>query len=67
MCLKNIKKPINKDSIIEHMESLKNYYFRGIILNFDSMSRQLSQSIWINDIKGTWREYNITQLSKAMR
>ncbi len=59
--LKNIKKPINKDSIIEHMESLKNYNFRGILLNFDTMSRQLSQSIWINDIKGTWREYNITQ------
>ena len=59
--LKNIKKPITKDSIIEHMESLKNYNFDGLLLNFDNMSRQLSQSIWINDAKGTWKEYKITQ------
>lgn len=59
--LKNIKKPITKDSIIEHMESLKNYNFDGLLLNFDNMSRQLSQSIWINDAKGIWKEYKITQ------
>ena len=52
--LKHIEGPVNKDSIIKAFEGIKNYDFKGLQLNFDPMTRQLSNTIWLDTGAGEW-------------
>jgi hypothetical protein len=53
---------ITKDSIIEEIEKLKDYNLKGLPLNFDDKTRKLSKTIWIEDGKGQWIEYSLTDM-----
>ena len=52
--LKHIQGPINKDSIRKALEGIKNYDFKGLHLNFDPETRQLSDTIWLDTGVGDW-------------
>jgi ABC-type branched-subunit amino acid transport system substrate-binding protein len=46
--IKQIQGRITIEKIIKIIESTKNYDFKGIKLNFDSATRTLSNTVWIN-------------------
>ncbi len=50
--LKRIKPPLTKEKIIKEIESIKNYNFKGIELDFDPNSRELVRTLWIDTGKG---------------
>ena len=52
--LKRIKPPITKEKIINEIESIKNYDFKGIKLDFDPNSRELVRTLWLDTGEGPW-------------
>ena len=52
--LKHIKFPFTKEKIIEYLENIKNYSFKGLKLNFDPTTRELSKSIWLKTPENKW-------------
>ena len=52
--LKQIKPPLTKEKIIKKIESIKNYNFKGIELDFDPNSRELVRTLWLDTGKGPW-------------
>jgi ABC-type branched-subunit amino acid transport system substrate-binding protein len=59
--LKNLEGPLENRAIFAAIEGLKNVNFKGLKLNFDPYSRQLSKSIWIEDGAGPWQEKFVPQ------
>jgi ABC-type branched-subunit amino acid transport system substrate-binding protein len=57
--LKNITRPITSKKIIEFIEHLHNYPYKGLTLDFDPETRQLLHSLWIIDNEEHWTEINI--------
>lgn len=39
---------VTKEKIIAQMEQIRDYYFKGLILNFDPITRELSKNVWID-------------------
>ena len=62
--LKGIEGPVNKDSIIKAFERIKNYDFKGLQLNFDPMTRQLSNTIWLDTGAGDWITMSMAKKTK---
>lgn len=58
-CLKKIKGDITTDSIMKQFESYKNYNFKGLELNFNPETRELSKYLWINEGKPEWKQFAI--------
>ncbi len=54
--LRKIEGPINKESIIAVAEALKDYPFKGLVLNFNPETRELSDTLWIDPGEGAWIE-----------
>ncbi len=54
----NVKGDITKEVIIEVGERIKNFDFKGFILNFDSNLRQLSHTLWLEG-NGKRTKYNV--------
>ncbi len=52
--LKRIKPPLTKEKIIKEIESIKNYNFKGIELDFDPNSRELVRTLWLDTGEGPW-------------
>ena len=52
--IKRIKPPLTKEKIIEEIEKIKNYNFKGIELDFDPNSRELVRTLWIDTGDGPW-------------
>lgn len=52
--LKRIKPPLTKGKIIKEIESIKNYNFKGIELDFDPNSRELVRTLWLDTGEGPW-------------
>ncbi len=53
--LSHIKGPITNDKIIEIAEGFKHYQFKGLELTFNPETRELSDTLWIDDAgKGPW-------------
>lgn len=50
-CLKRLKVPLSKESLLEVLENIKDYDFKGLLMNFDPVNRELLSSVWINDNK----------------
>ncbi len=53
-CLPNI----NKDTILNKIESLKNFKWNGLTFNFDEKTRRLSNIIWIEKTDGKLIQIN---------
>ena len=47
--LKKIQGDITIDKIINQIEKIKDYNFKGFPLNFDQKTRELAKKIWIID------------------
>jgi ABC-type branched-subunit amino acid transport system substrate-binding protein len=62
--LKHMKGEITKDTMISEFENMKNYNLKGLILNFDEQTRQLSNKVWIDDGKGAWKEEEMPTLQE---
>ena len=54
--LKHIEFPFTKEKIIKYLESIKDYSFKGLKLNFDPTIRGLSKSIWLKTPENKWIE-----------
>ena len=46
--VKKIETPVTKEKIISHIEKIKNYDHKGLILNFNPQTRELTKNIWID-------------------
>lgn len=46
--LKHIKGPITQEKIIEFAQNMKNYPLKGLVLNFNPETRELSDTLWID-------------------
>ncbi len=56
--------PITGEKIMNQMEKLKNYNFKGLKLNFNLSTRSLNNSIWLRNIDGKCIEKNIEDLEE---
>lgn len=52
--VQHVTLPVTKEKIIEYIQGLKNYSFRGITLNFDQQMRQLFDKVWVKTLEGKW-------------
>lgn len=52
--LNKIEGPVTKEKIIAEIEKIKNYNFKGLYLNFDSHTRELFKSVWIDIGNDEW-------------
>ena len=52
--LNSIDQPYTKEKIIATIEGMKNVNFGGLVLNFNSETRELSQAVWIDIGKDQW-------------
>lgn len=58
--LKEIDEPITRQKIMNKLESLHDYNYKGLILDFDPLTRSLAQSIWLEMSNSPeWIEKNI--------
>jgi ABC-type branched-subunit amino acid transport system substrate-binding protein len=63
-CLKKVEKDITTESIIKQFESYKNYNFKGLELDFNPETRELSKYLWINDGESEWKQFTIEKQEK---
>lgn len=52
--LKKIKPPLTKEKIIQEIEGIKQYNFKGIELDFYPSTRELVNTLWIDTGKKPW-------------
>ena len=52
--LRKIEGDITKEKIIEVAEGLKDYPFKGLVLDFNPETRELSDTLWIDTGTGEW-------------
>lgn len=50
----HIPEPITLDKIIAKAEEMHGYDFKGLKLNFDPVTRELSRQVWIDPGRGDW-------------
>jgi ABC-type branched-subunit amino acid transport system substrate-binding protein len=54
MSLENIEPPFTKEKILAELESIRNLNFKGLKLNFNPETRELSNHVWIDTGHGHW-------------
>ncbi|ARN85139.1 ABC transporter substrate-binding protein [Candidatus Nucleicultrix amoebiphila] len=52
--LKNLPSPLNLDKIIASFEAMKNTPFKGLSLDFNPETRELSKNVWLDVGKKDW-------------
>ena len=57
------KGAITKEEIINNIEKIKNYNLKGLELNFDPKTRQVSKYVWVTKGKGQAKKFAITATS----
>lgn len=57
--LKKIKGPITADKILTELENMRNVSLKGIDLNFDKKTRELSNILWLDIGKEVWKKVYI--------
>ena len=62
--LRNIKWPITKEKIIAFAESMHNYPLKGLVLNFNPQTRELSDTLWLDPGEGEWIKQSIALTRK---
>ena len=64
--IKRVEGPLTMDKLIEQFEKMKNFDYKGIILNFNPKTRSLTSQYWINTGEGPWIEQIVSeQLSEV--
>jgi branched-chain amino acid transport system substrate-binding protein len=59
--ISKIKGTLTMQSLIKQMESIKDYRFKGLSLNFNPETRSLAKYLWIDTGAGTWIQKKITK------
>ena len=54
--IKRVDGPLTMEKLIEQFEKMKNFDYKGIILNFNPKTRALTSQYWINTGEGPWLE-----------
>lgn len=57
--LKSIQGDITAQKILRYFESLKNFSFRGLNLNFNPENRTLSNTLWLRTGSDDWQEVKV--------
>ena len=65
--LKKIKTKVTKENIVKELEKIKNYDLKGLNLNFDSQTRQLSNYVWLSKGKQKPKKYNLAKPQPSPR
>ncbi len=65
--LKRIKPPLTKEKIIKEIESIKNYNFKGIELDFDPNSRELVRTLWLDTGDGPLIKKEVRPASNELK
>jgi ABC-type branched-subunit amino acid transport system substrate-binding protein len=63
--VKRIEGDITKENFIKAAEAIKDVDFKGLKLNFDPTTRQLSSQIWLDTGEKDWIPINVQELKKA--
>ena len=63
----NVVKPITKEKLIKTFEGFKDFLFKGLTLNFDPETRQLSNTLWIDTGSDEWQELTIENEQQEKR
>ncbi len=64
--IKQIKEPINKQSIMHAGEQLKHFNYKGLLLDFDPKTRQLLHTVWVNPGTGaSWIPISLTTIGNS--
>ena len=66
MCYKKWIPPYTTDKIIQAIESMKSYPFKGLILNFDPETRELSKQVWIDNGEKHWLPVDLEEKTKTV-
>jgi branched-chain amino acid transport system substrate-binding protein len=64
---KLVKFPFTPIKLLEKLETLKKVRFKGLVLNFDSTTRSLSQQVWINIDEDTEWEINKPKTQSSLK
>lgn len=57
--MSTIQGPITVGKLLEKVESLKKYNFKGLTLNFNPKNRSLAHDLWIDTGEGDWAKKRI--------
>ncbi len=52
--LRTIEGPVTNEKIIEKAERMKSYPFKGLVLDFNPETRELSGNLWLDRGEGEW-------------
>lgn len=65
--LRIIKGPITHASIIKSFESMQQYAFKGLTLNFDKDTREVSNAVWLDtgEKDAEWKKYTAKKRTPA--
>ncbi len=57
--IKQIKGTITKEKIIKVAEGIENYNLKGLMLNFNPQTRELSNKLWLDTGKKKWEKIDL--------
>lgn len=57
--MKRVKGPLTMANLIDQFEKMKNFDYKGILLNFNPKTRALTSQYWINTGDGPWLEQQV--------
>jgi len=57
--LKKIEGEVTKEKIMEKIEALQDYDFKGLKLNFDPQTRELRNDVWIDTGASNWEHWEM--------
>lgn len=49
--------PVTKETLLQYLESLKDYNFRGINVSFNPKTKNLINDTWIKTLDDKWIKY----------
>ncbi len=59
--IKKIKGPVTREKIMQQLEGLKDYKFKGLTLTFDPKHRDLARHVWIETGDNVeWAQQDVT-------
>ena len=64
--IKTMQGPVTPENIMRNLEQIKNYDYKGMILDFDPQTRELSTNLWLDTGKKKWRQVEKFQIDKKI-
>jgi ABC-type branched-subunit amino acid transport system substrate-binding protein len=64
--LQQIDQPITAEKIMAFLTNLKNYHYKGLDFTFNSETRQLMHTLWLNKGNSDWQALSTLSLEKNL-